>query len=198
MYLNPVSVSTQRSPSRVAIAFCRSVVTNVLTITPRLRFSALRIPCRRSVVARYHAISEPIWLPVSSRIAPAASRTATPIRSQSGSVATTRSACCSRASAIASVSASAFSGFGLFTVGKRPSNAACSATSENWNPSRVRIGRIISPPVPWIGVKTIRRSRPASTTERSSTSVWRRSRYGSSISASTTRIAPRRASGSGV
>ena len=35
MYLKPVSVSTQRRPYCSAIAFCRSVVTKVLMMTPR-------------------------------------------------------------------------------------------------------------------------------------------------------------------
>ena len=48
MYLKPVNVSTQRSPKCSAIAFCRSVVTKVLMMTPRDAFSFVSSPGRKA------------------------------------------------------------------------------------------------------------------------------------------------------
>ena len=59
---------------------------------------------------------------------PSKSRTATPKRSESGSVPTTISAPILFAKAIAIDKASGSSGFGDFTVGKSPSGSACSGT----------------------------------------------------------------------
>jgi hypothetical protein len=61
-------------------------------------------------------------------IVPSKSRTATPNRSESGSVPTTISAPILFAKAIAIDNASGSSGFGDFTVGKSPFGSACSGT----------------------------------------------------------------------
>ncbi len=76
------------------------------------------------------------------------------MRSQSGSVATTTSAFSFSASPTASERASAFSGFGDFTVGKRGSKATCDCTSLTSQPAWMSNGTDMTPPVPWMFVNT--------------------------------------------
>ncbi len=109
-------------------------------------------PCSLYFTSRYSAISEPIWLPVRSSIAPERPRTATPIRSQSGSVAITTSHFALSAVATAIASASAFSGLGDLTVGNRGSKAICSGTSTTLQPAWIKSGNACTAPVPWMFV----------------------------------------------
>ncbi|MNE64647.1 hypothetical protein D3C80_1600680 [compost metagenome] len=69
-----------------------------------------------------------VWFPFNKIILPSLLRTATPKRSQSGSVPTTISEFVLSAKASAIVKASGSSGFGDLTVGKSPSGTACSGT----------------------------------------------------------------------
>ena len=103
---------------------------------------------------RYAAINEPIWFPVISSYSPAELRRATPIRSASGSVATTKSAFSFFACSIPSASASPFSGLGDFTVGNLPSPFSCEGTMEADTPADFNIAGTIRIPVPCSGEKT--------------------------------------------
>ena len=69
-----------------------------------------------------------VWLPLNRIISPALSRTATPRRSESGSVPINISAPTALAKSVAILSAGFSSGFGDLTVGKLPSGVACSCT----------------------------------------------------------------------
>ena len=148
MYLKPVRVLTIPIPYLSAIAFCSSVVTSVFTKHARPRFASLSFPCSNIVFTRYQAIKDPIWFPVRSCISPEPLRTTTPIRSQSGSVPITASACTSSARSTPIANAAAFSGFGEATVGKAPFWSSCSGTVTTSNPSSRRSGQTMCPPVP--------------------------------------------------
>src|SRR5712672_497968 len=100
-------------------------------ITARAAFCLFSTPLSNKILILYHASSEPIWFPVSNFILPFFVRTATPMRSQSGSVAATRSAFSFSASSTAMVNASPYSGFDDYAAG-----------SVQWrvnNPQRFRL-----------------------------------------------------------
>ena len=77
-------------------------------------------------------MSDKVWLPFSRTYSPLALRSATPIRSESGSVASTRSAPSREPSSMALAIVLRSSGLGDSTVGKLPSMTACSSTSETF------------------------------------------------------------------
>ena len=92
-------------------------------------------------------------LPFNSCSSPLRLRTATPIRSASGSVPTTISASFASARAVAIASAAGSSGFGDLTVGKSPEGTICSSTVRTLlNPALASAGIIALNDVPWIGV----------------------------------------------
>ena len=81
------------------------------------------------IASKPSSSSIPVWLPVSSSYSPALFLTAMPTRSQSGSVASSRSALHFLAYSIPSAMASLISGLGYGQVGKFPSGCSCSLTT---------------------------------------------------------------------
>ena len=104
-------------------------------------------------------------MPVSTRNLPFFSRTARPILSESGSVATIASAWTLSASSIASVNAFGSSGLGAVTVGKSPFGSRCCSTMLTFvMPASFNMcctGRL---PLPCRGVYTIFSVSPCSLT----------------------------------
>lgn len=91
-------------------------------------------------------------LPVNRRISPERARTATPMRSASGSVAMRHSAPVSRIFCMPMERVSAYSGFGCLTVGKRESAFIWGSTKCGSRPKwRMTLGHMAAP-VPWTDV----------------------------------------------
>lgn len=81
----------------------------------------------------------PTWLPESALNSPLSSLTATPRRSESGSVPNTTSACILSASAMPMDKVSLNSGLGTLTVENSGSLVVCSSTTETLMPRRFRM-----------------------------------------------------------
>ena len=151
IHLKPVSPSLYSTLYASAIAFTIGVET-IVEATNSLPLKPFLLCCakRKSVIITI------VWLPLSSTILPWRSRTAIPIRSQSGSVPITISAPISSAFLSANVRASGSSGLGDFTVGKLPSGTACSSTMCTLvKPARLSTSGTIVIDVPCKEVNTI-------------------------------------------
>ncbi len=126
-----------------------SVLTMVVTATGR----AGRVPAFCRSRAMKSSSSTPTSLPVISAYPPSFPRTAMPQRSQSGSVASSRSGCTVSHSSSPFCSASRISGFGKGQVGKFPSGYSCSGTTvTSLTPILPRMRVTQTRPVPFSGV----------------------------------------------